>query len=446
MRYTEKNDMEDLSVNDPVLLPLLLQLILILLNAFFACTEIAVLTLSQTAIRQAADSGSRRARYLLKLTARPAHFLATIQVGITLAGFLASAFAAESFSDRLVAWLIGLGAGLPADTLNTIVVIVITLILSYFMLVLGELLPKRIAMKKAQKIAHAFSGPIYFLSKLFAPIVWLLTASVNGLLRLLRIDPHADDASVTEEEIRILVDLGEEKGAIEPDEGRMIDNVLELADKTAATIMTPRTDLDVLWQRDSREVWRQTICTSNYSRYPVCGGDLDDVRGVLHVRDLLCDGGSGDIVRPAYFVPETAGADALMHDMQRRHEHMAVVVDEYGGTSGVVTLEDILEEIVGEIEDEHDEEEPLITMTEPGRWRVHGGIDLAALGKAVGVRFPEGDYETLGGLVFAQMDSIPPDGTHPELDVDGVHIRVDELAGRRIEWATVSVRTEDGES
>ena len=431
-------------MNDPVLLPLLLQLILILLNAFFACTEIAVLTLSQTAIRQTADSGDRSAKYMLKLTARPAQFLATIQVGITLAGFLASAFAAESFSDRLVAWLIGMGAGLPVDTLDTIVVIVITLILSYFMLVLGELLPKRIAMKKAQKIARAFSGPIYFLSKLFAPIVWLLTASVNGLLRLLRINPHADDDSVTEEEIRILVDLGEEKGAIEPEEGRMIDNVLELADKTAAAIMTPRTDLDVLWQRDTREAWRKAICESNFSRYPVCGEDLDDIQGVLHVRDLLCDG-DGAIVRPAYFVPETASADALMHDMQRRHEHMAVVVDEYGGTSGVVTLEDILEEIVGEIEDEHDEEEPLITMTEPGKWRVHGGIDLAALSKAVGARFPKGDYDTLGGLVFAQLGSIPPDGSHPELDIVGVHIYVDELTGRRVEWATVSINTENSE-
>ena len=433
-------------MNEPVLLPLLLQFILILLNAFFACTEIAVLTLSQAAIRQAADSGERSAKYMLKLTARPSHFLATIQVGITLAGFLASAFAAQSFSGRLVNWLIGLGAGLPADTLNTIVVVVITLILSYFMLVLGELLPKRVAMKKAQKIARAFSGPIYFLSRLFAPIVWLLTASVNGLLRLFRIDPHADDASVTEEEIRILVDLGEEKGAIEPEEGRMIDNVLELADKTAAAIMTPRTELDVLWQRDAREAWRQIICTSNYSRYPVCGEDLDDVQGVLHVRDLLCDDGGGIIVRPAYFVPETAKADALMHDMQHRHEHMAIVIDEYGGTSGVVTLEDILEEIVGEIEDEHDEEEPLITMTEPGRWRVHGGIDLAALGKAVGVQFPKGDYDTLGGFVFAQMDSIPPDGSHPELNIDDIHIHVDELIGRRVEWATVYIPIENTES
>jgi putative hemolysin len=266
--------------------------------------------------------------------------------------------------------------------------------------------------------------------------VWLLTVSTNGLLRLFRIDPHAEENQVTEEEIRVLVDLGEEKGAIAPEEGRMIDNVLELADKTAAMMMTPRTDLVVLWQEDTIDTWRQTICETSYSRYPVCDEDMDDIKGVLHVRDLLCaDGDSA--VRPAFFVPETVAADGLMREMQRRHEHMAVVIDEYGGTSGVVTLEDILEEIVGEIEDEHDHETPVITAIAPGQWRVRGSADLVTLGKAVGVSFPEGDYDTLGGFIFAQMDSIPDDGTHPEVDMDDIHIHVDELADRRVEWATL---------
>lgn len=428
--------------------PLLLQLILIALNAIFACTEIAVLSLNEEKYKRAAQGGDKKAKYLMLLLAKPARFLATIQVGITLAGFLASAFAAENFSDKLVDWLISIGVRIPAETLDTLCVILITLVLSYFTLVLGELVPKRVAMQRAEKIARRFGCSIYYISRITAPIVWLLTASTNGILRLMRIDPHADANDVTEEEIRILVDLGEQKGAIDPEEGEMIDNVLELGDRTAAELMTPRTALTVLWMEDGKPVWEKTICESSFSRYPVCGEDMDDVVGILHVRDLLCDDGkdAGELLRTPHFVPETVKADALLKEMRRTKSHMAMVVDEYGGLSGVVTLEDVLEEIVGEIEDEHDDEAPYITALEGGGWRVRGDIEIGLLENLLGVRFPKGDYDTLGGLVFAQMNVIPMDGTHPEMDIARVHISVTELRDRRVEWAEVSLVADEDKS
>ena len=418
--------------------PLLLQLFLIVLNAIFACTEIAVLSLNEEKYRRAYAAGDKRSKYLVALMGKPARFLATIQVGITLAGFLASAFAAENFSDRLVAWLVSLGSKIPPDTLDTICVIVITLVLSYFTLVFGELVPKRIAMQRAEKIAKRFGRAIYYLSKAAAPIVWLLTASTNGVLRLLRIDPHADNNKVTEEEIRILVDIGEEKGTIAPEEGEMIDNVFELGDRTAAELMTPRTAMSVVWMKDDKEAWRQTICDSTFSRYPVCGDDMDDIRGILHVRDLLCgeDKDKSELLRTAHFVPETAKADAIMREMRKTKSHMSIVVDEYGGMSGVVTLEDVLEEIVGEIEDEHDDEAPYITEIDGG-WRVRGDIDIELLAGLLGVKFPVGDYDTLGGLIFAQMHRVPMDGAQPELDIAGVNIKVTDIQNRRVEWAQV---------
>lgn len=432
-------------MDDPLPGQLLLQLFLILLNAFFACSEIAIITLNDNKLKKAAEAGNKSAQSIVRLTKQPARFLATIQVGITLAGFLASAFAAENFSDKMVVWLVGLGVKIPVATLDTIAVVLITLILSYFTLVLGELVPKRIAMQKAESIAMAVGRIIYFISKVTAPLVWLLTVSTNGILRLLRMNINAEEDHVTEEEIRIMIDLGEEKGTIEPEEGEMIDNVLELGNKAAVELMTHRTDLTVLWLDDSPEVWETVILSTNYSRYPVCGEDIDEIVGILHVRDFLCNLRAAqplevkELLRPVYLVPETVGADVLLREMKQNRAHMAVVIDEYGGTSGVLTMEDILEEIVGQIEDEHDQEEPDIITLDNNRWRVRGTIGINTLSDELCMAFPDGDYDTLGGLIFAQMSSIPEDGAHPEVDVTGLHIRVEELRDRRVEWAEISI-------
>ena len=433
-------------MDDPLPSQLILQFVLILLNAFFACAEIAIISFNDTRLKLAADSGNKNAQYLVLLTKQPARFLATIQVGITLAGFLASAFAADNFSDRLVAILVSWGVTIPVTTLNTISVIFITVVLSYFTLVLGELVPKRIAMQKAEPLAMAFGRVIYFISKATAPLVWLLTISTNGLLRLFGMSVNAEESNVSEEEIRVLVDLGEEKGTIAPEEGEMIDNILEFSGKSAAELMTHRTDLTVLWLEDSPDVWEQIIYASNYSRYPVCRNDMDDIVGILHVRDFFCNLRNAQhrdiktLLRPAYFIPETVSADVLLREMKKNRTHMAVVVDEYGGTSGILTMEDLLEEIVGQIEDEHDEgDEPDIIGLENNSWRVRGSVEIERLADELCVAFPEGDYDTLGGLIFSQMSSIPEDGSHPEVEVAGVRMRVDQLEDRRIEWAILSL-------
>ncbi len=430
-------------MNDPLVWQLLLQLFLILVNAFFSCSEIAIISINDTKLRRLADSGHKSAVALAKLTKQPSRFLATIQVGITLAGFLGSAFAAENFADRIVAAFVDGGSAMDPNTLHTLILIVITLILSYFTLVLGELVPKRIAMKKPEPIALAVGRVIYFISKVATPLVWLLTASTNGLLRLFRINPHAEETQVTEEEIRIMVDIGEEKGAIAPEEGEMIDNVLELSDKTAVELMTPRTDMEVLWLEDSPEQWEELIFSTNHSRYPVCGEDMDEIVGFLHVRDYFRNirsaqpKGLKELLRAAYLVPETVPADVLLREMKLNKTHMAVVVDEYGGTSGVITMEDLLEEIVGQIEDEHDDEGPdIIEIGE--RWRVRGSIDLDSLSEVLGIELPEGDYDTLGGLIYSRLSSIPSDGAHPEVDIAGLHIRVEELTDHRVEWAEIT--------
>ena len=305
-------------MNDNALLwQLLLQVILIALNAVFACAEIAVISFNDNKLARLAEQGDKRAVRLARLTSQPARFLATIQVAITLAGFLGSAFAADNFSDMLTEWLVGLGVSLPASTLDTISVVLITIILSYFTLVLGELVPKRVAMRKAEALALGMSGLISFISKLFAPIVWLLTISTNALLRLIGIDPNADDEEVTEEEIRMMVDAGREKGVIDEEETEIIQKVFEFDDITAGELATHRTDIALLWTDETMEQWAATIHESRHSRYPVCDESVDNVVGVLNAKDYfrLDDKSRENVmehaVKPAYFVPEGVKADVL---------------------------------------------------------------------------------------------------------------------------------------
>ncbi|MCL2812508.1 MAG: hemolysin family protein [Clostridia bacterium] len=428
-------------VGDPLPRQLLLQFILILLSAFFSCAEIAVLSTNENKVRKAADSGKKNARRLLSLMQEPTRFLATIQIGNTLAGFMSTAFAASSFSEGLATAVAGWGVGIPLATLHTLSVIFIALILALVMIVFGELVPKRIALQNAERISMAIAGMVHGFFRITAPVVWFLTTVTNGILRVFGIDPNKRDNGVTEEEIRMMVDLGEETGSIAPDEGEMIDNVLALGSKTAVELMTHRTDVAVLWLEDDEATWEKTIIQTTHTRYPVCDEDIDSIVGILHVRDFFCNmrapkpKPAQKLLRSAYFVPETAQADAMLREMKRTKNHLAVVVDEYGGTSGIVSMEDLLEEIVGEIEDEHDRETPDIVSLGDNRWRVNGGIAIDDLAEALGAAFPEGDYDTLGGMIFAQMNAIPEDGSTPELDIAGLHIKVTELTDHRVAWA-----------
>ena len=374
--------------DDPLIGLLLLQLVFIALNAIFACAEIAVISINDVKLAKLAASGDKRAIRIARLTSQPARFLATIQISITLAGFLGSAFAADNFAGKLVELLLKTGTTIPAHTLNAISVVLITLILSYFTLVFGELVPKRLAMKKAERIAFALSGIISAISTVFKPLVWLLTASTNGILRLLGINPNEEDSSVTEEEIRMMIDAGSEKGAIEADE-ELLQNVFEFNDVSAADMLTHRTMVDMLWLEEGDEAWAKLVSSTNHSYYPICADTADDVVGILRARDYLRlsertrDNVMANAVSEPLFVPESVKADDLFREMRRSRDHFAVVLDEYGGMSGIVTMNDIVEQLVGDIDGQQDDEEAIVPI-DGGRYSVGGCAPLEDIAEKLG--------------------------------------------------------------
>lgn len=434
--------------------PLLLQLVLILINGWFAATEVAILSLNELKLRADAEEGDKTAAKLLKLSEAPNKFLSTIQVCITLAGFLGSAFAAEAFSDPLTQALIQAGVKIDTEILDTLCVVGITLVLSYFTLVLGELTPKRIAMHYPDKMARMGLKVIIVCSAVFRPVVWLLSVSTNGLLRLLGIDPNADEEEVTEEDIRALVDMGEESGAIEEAEKEMIENIFEFNNLTAENVMTHRTDVTAIWVDEEWDVILQTIRETGLSRFPVYQEDMDDIIGTLNTRVFLLNMQTEkprtvrEMLREAYFVPSTVQADQLFRNMQLKKIHMAIVIDEYGGMSGIVTMEDLLEEIVGNIYDEFDPQaEAEIVRVDDETWRISGQAALSDVSDALDVELPlEEDYDTLGGLIFSQFTLIPEDGSHPEVDCYGLHIVVEKIEDHRVETALVSKLLEESEA
>lgn len=435
-------------MSDDPLLSILILVILTTINAFFAASEIAVISLSETKLRKQAEEGDKKAKKLLALMQAPDNFLSAIQIAITLAGFLNAAFAADSFAGPLVNWLVqDLGVtAIPVGVLNTLMVILVTIILSYFTLVLGELVPKRIAMKKTEGVARATVGAVWAVATVFRPVIWLLSKSTNGVLRLLHIDPKADEEEVSEDEIRMMVDLGEERGTIEANEKELIDNIFEFNNTTAEDVMVHRTDMVMIWADDPADEILRTIQDSGMSRFPVCEEDADDIIGLLNTRDYLLNAQLAhpkslrELLRPAYFVPESVRTDVLFRDMQSKKVHMAIVVDEYGGTSGLVTMEDLLEEIVGNIYDEFDpQEEQVIEQLEDNLWRISGSCELDQVAEALNMEFPEDEEsDTLGGLVFAQLSAIPEDGSQVAVDTCGLHIQVQNFTDRRVEWALVS--------
>lgn len=402
---------------------IVLQFALIALNAVFACAEIAVITMNDARLAKLAAEGNKSAIRLARLTSQPAKFLATIQVAITLAGFLGSAFAAENFSEILVDLILKTGINIPAATLNTISVVIITLILSYFTLVFGELVPKRVAMRKAEKIALKLSGIITFISKLFAPIVWLLTASTNGMLRLFGIDPNQEDEEVTEENIRMMVDVGSEKGVIDVDEKEIIQNVFEFDDLTVGEVATHRTQTVLLWDDESDDMWQDTIYKNNHSFFPVCGENGDKILGVLSSRTYLRledrsrESVMKNAVTPAWFVPDSMNADSLFRAMKSKKQHFAVVLDEYGGMHGVVTINDLLEAIVGEFDE--DEFSQAIKKTAENVYRVNCGTDVERLTKELCYDI-DTESTTISGWVLEQLDRMPTVGdtfTYENLDI-----------------------------
>lgn len=430
--------------SDSILPQLLLQLVLIAVNALFAATEIAVISLNETKVRRMAEGGDRKAAKMLRMVTEPTGFLSTIQICITLAGFLGSAFAADNFSDKLVNWLINdcEVSGVSPSALDTISVIIITLVLSYFTLVLGELVPKRIAMKRPEGIARAVSGLMIAMTAALRPIIWLLTVSTNGVLRLCGIDPEDNAEEVSEEEIIMMLDEGEEAGSIESGEKELIKNVFSLNDTTAEDVMVHRSQVAFLKRDDARTTLLNEIAESGYSRFPVYGENIDDIVGILYAKTYLTAQSRGercemkDFLMPPRFVHASTHINRILLDMQREHAHMAVVVDDYGGVIGIITLEDILEELVGEIWDESDEVIENIRERSDGSYDINGSTRLSDMCESIGCSI-DSEADTVGGWVTEMLGGIPESGE--SFECGGMHVTVESTDKRRVLKVNVNV-------
>lgn len=422
---------------------LVLQLILIGLNAVFACAEIATISINDTKLDKMAASGNKKAVTLKKLTSQPARFLATIQVAITLSGFIGAAFAADNFADRLTALILKTGVSVPESVLRPVSVVFITLLLSYLTLVFGELVPKRVGMKYAEKLALNMAAMIRFVQTVFAPLVWLLNISTNAVLRLFGIDPNKEEDAVTEEEIMMMSDAGAEKGTIDAGENRIIKNIFAFDDLTAEQVCTHRTDVTVLWEEDDISVWRETMEREPHSYYPVCDDRIDQVKGVLDARIFfrLEDRSRGAVYQKAvhapFFVPESMTADKLFERMRKRGaSHAAVVVDEYGGMEGFLTMTDLLEALVGEFDGSGDA--PVLTQVSEDTWKIPGMAPLTDVCETLHVTLPTEEYDTFGGYVIGTLGMIPEDHTKAAFDSDGLHIELQKVSRHRIELCLVT--------
>ncbi len=419
---------------------IILQLVLIALNAVFACAELAVLSMNETKLSKMASDGNKKAVKLQKLTQQPARFLATIQVAITLSGFLGSAFAADNFSDVIVQGLLNIGVPIPEETLNTISVVVITILLSFITLVFGELVPKRIAMKKTESIALGLSGTVSFISKAFAPIVWLLTASTNGILRILGIDPNAEDSEVSEDDIRMMADAGSEKGVIAKDENNIIQNVFEFDDICIAEIMTHRTEMIALDYDDNIEKWLNTIKNCNHIYYPVCRGSSDNIIAVLDSRKLFRldninkEAALKNATETPFFVSSHLKADELFRKMKETKKYFAVVVDEFGGTDGIVSANDLIEELIGEFENNNNE----IFIIDDNKFRIICSAELGKVEKILDVSFDSKAF-TLNGWIIETLGFVPE--KNYEFEYNDIEFTVEEANEKQV--VSVIIETDD---
>lgn len=424
---------------------IVLILILVVFNGFLAAAEIALVSARRAVIKMEAESGSKAAQTVLRLTEDPSRFMAAIQIGITLVGFGASATAAVTLADPLAGWLSSLGVPWVSSVAAGLSVFLVTLMISYVTLVVGELAPKRLGLQRAESVAKVVAGPISVLQAAAAPLVWLLTRSTDLVARLLGVLPGAGRPGVTEEEIKLLVT---EQGSLLPDEKRMIHEIFELGDMVAKEIMVPRVDMrmleDTVTVGDAIKVFRE----SGFSRLPVYKGDADTIVGIAMLKDLVepvsagkMDEQVGRFVRPAVFVPETKSILVMLNDMQAAHNHLAIVVDEYGGTAGLVTIEDIVEEIIGEVVDEFDRERPYITTIGPDEWMIDGQLSVHEANETLGWDLPGSDeYETVAGWLLVELGHIPSGGE--VVRYGDLTFNVDAVRRRRIARLRVS-RTAD---
>ncbi|MDR0531145.1 MAG: hemolysin family protein [Oscillospiraceae bacterium] len=430
-----------------LLLEALLLFALILVNAFFAMSEIALISLNDTKMERLAAEGNKRAKRIVKLTANSSRFLSMIQIGVTLAGFLASAAAAQNFGAPLLRAMEKRTPPGWHGVLGVAVTFFVTLVISYLSMVLGELVPKRLAMRYPEKISMRFAGLLGACAAGLRPLVWVVSASANAVLRLLGIDPNADEEALTEEEIRMLVDAGGEKGVIEEAQQEMINNIFEFDDINVGDIMTHRTEIIGVEADEPLQRVVELSIEEGCSRIPVYQDDLDNIIGVVYIKDLLkyigtaLPGGQSlrGVMREAQFVPETKRCGALFTEMTAKRIQIAIVVDEYGGTAGLVTLEDVLESIVGSIQDEYDDEEEEISKIDERTFLLDGATNIEEVGELTGVELPEGDYETVAGFVISQLDFLPQEGEYPVAEYENLRFTVEEVEERRISAIKVEI-------
>ena len=423
---------------------IILLVILIFLNAVFASAEIAVLSMSETKLRKLVEEGDKRALKLNSLVEQPARFLATIQVAITLAGFLQSAFAADTFADPLAASLVEAGVPVPERVLRSAAIVLITIILSYFTLVFGELVPKRLAMKKSEQMALGMSGILYLVAKVFAPLVWLLTVSTNLVLRLMGISPEEEEDQVTEEEIRMLLMEGSQQGNIQLEETQMIRNVFEFDDISVDEICTHRRETVMLYLEDSLEEWDEVIRSHRYTQYPVVGESQDDIIGVLDTKDYfrLNDRNRENVlaqcVEEAYLIPESMKANVLFRQMKEKHVYFAILIDEYGGMRGIITDHDLIEALVGDLDDEEEAGRPEdIRRLGENCWKIQGGASLDQVEEAVGVKLPTDVFDTFSGYIWGLAGRVPDDGERFVWETDELEIRILGVENHVIKEAVV---------
>ena len=430
---------------------LLFQICLIFLNAIFACAEIAVISINEIKIKKMAENGSRRARLLISLTSQPEKFLATIQIGITFAGFLGSAFAADNFSDRVVDWLVLHGATISPAKLDVLSVIGITIVLSYVTLILGELVPKRIALQYAEKIALTMAYPIFFIARIFSPIVWFLSLSTNIFLRLVGIKPHEKNEIITEDEIKTMVDAGSQLGTIEHSEKELIHNVFEFNDKQVSEVMTHRTAVHLLNADASVFEWEKEMVSSRDSVYPIYKGNKGNIIGTLHIKDYLEHKSKNkrtllkNALKPALFIPKSMYVNDLFVQMQKSRNHFAIVVDEYGRISGIVTMNDLLEELVGDLENDATAPafSPLVQQISKNSWIIFGETPLKKVANHLKVSLPIKEYDTFAGFLLSLMKSIPLNKENIELKYKTLYIKIPKTNGHKIEKAFVRLKNKN---
>ena len=416
---------------------ILVLILLIGLNAFFAASEIAFISLNDAKIEKQAKEGNKKAKQIEKMLESPSKFLSTIQIGITLAGFLSSAFASDAFAYRLVPILNEI-IPIGAEIWQNISIIIITIILSFFTIVFGELVPKRLAMKNYEKISFATIGIIKTISIITAPFVKLLTVTTNTISKIFKVSENEEEI-VTEEEIKMMVDQGEENGTIEEDEKEYINNVFEFNDITASEIMTHRTDIFAVDINTTPGELLEEIIKDDckHSRIPVYDETIDEIKGILYVKDIIKNINKKtfkikNIMKEAYFVSQSKLINELFKELQKNKKHIAIIVDEYGGTAGLITMEDILEEIVGDIYDEYDEIEEEYEKIDDKTYIISGSMPIYDVNKLLEAHIPDGDYDTISGYLQEEMGRIPNEEEMPIVETEELTFKIEEYEDKRI--------------